>query len=94
MYHNYGVTAHIPSKVLHTQVGNFMGGDENNLLIRKVAYVDAYAITKEGLVAKLELQICSRMAIIKLTRFFTQRIGLRERQHESTCSSTAPGFVS
>ncbi len=68
MYHNYVVTAHKPTKVTHTQVGNFMGGSESNLLVGKVTYVDVYTITKEGLVPTLELPIYGRMAIMKLFR--------------------------
>jgi len=67
-YHNYVVTAQKPTKVTHTAVGNFLSPTENNLLVGRVTYIEVYSITKEGLVATLELPIYGRMVIMKLFR--------------------------
>lgn len=47
--YNYVVTAHKPTVVSHTAVGNFLGPDQRNLLVARVNYIQVYTITPEGL---------------------------------------------
>lgn len=66
--HNYVVTAHKPSRVTHTAVGNFLGPDQRNLLVAKVNYIQVYTITPEGLVCTVVLPIYGTIAVMQLMR--------------------------
>lgn len=66
--HNYVVTAHKPSRVTHTAVGNFLGPDQRNLLVAKVNHIQVYTITPEGLVCTVVLPIYGTISAMQLMR--------------------------
>lgn len=68
MSYNYVVTAHRPTKVTHSCVGNFLGGSERNLLVAKITFIEVHSIKFEGLVPALDLPIYGRIIILRLFR--------------------------
>lgn len=64
----YVVTAHKPSWVTDTAVGNFLGPDQHNLLVAKVNYIQVYTITPEGLVCTVVLPIYGTISAMQLMR--------------------------
>lgn len=66
--YNYVVTAHKPSWITNTAVGNFLGPDQRNLLVAKVNYIQVYTITPEGLVCTVVLPIYGTISAMQLMR--------------------------
>lgn len=66
--YNYVVTAHKPSRVSHTAVGNFLGPDSRNLLVARVNNIQVYTITPEGLSSTLVLPIYGTISVMHLMR--------------------------
>lgn len=66
--YNYVVTAHKPSCVSHTAVGNFLGPDQHNLLVAKVNHIEVYTIAPEGLICAVELPIHGSISVMTLLR--------------------------
>jgi DNA damage-binding protein 1 len=65
---SYVVTAHRPSKVTHTAVGNFLSPSTRNLLVAKITRVEVYSVTVDGLVRTVDLPIYGRIAVMVLAR--------------------------
>lgn len=66
--YNYVVTAHKPSRVSHTAVGNFLGPNQRNLLVAKVNHIQIYTITPHGLESAFELPIYGTIFAMILVR--------------------------
>ncbi|KAL3677290.1 hypothetical protein R1sor_027238 [Riccia sorocarpa] len=74
---NYVVTAHKPTNVTHSCVGNFMGPQELNLIIarvpltlssKKCTRIEIHLLTPQGLQPMLEVPIYGRIATLELFR--------------------------
>eukprot|EP00741_Cyanophora_paradoxa_P005067 tig00000851_g4909.t1 len=68
MAYHYVVTAHKPTNVTHSVVGNFTGPDENNLIIAKCTRLEVHRLTLEGLSPVLDTAIYGRISILELFR--------------------------
>ncbi|KAK3419095.1 hypothetical protein EUGRSUZ_H04822 [Eucalyptus grandis] len=65
---NYVVTAHKPTNVTHSCVGNFTGPQELNLIIAKCTRIEIHLLTPQGLQAMLDVPIYGRIATLELFR--------------------------
>lgn len=66
--YNYVVTAHKPTRVSKTAVGNFLGPDQRNLIVAKVNYIDIFTLSAEGLACTVELPIYGTISVMTLIR--------------------------
>ncbi|KAI8000281.1 DNA damage-binding protein 1 [Camellia lanceoleosa] len=58
---NYVVTAHKPTNVTHSCVGNFTGPQELNLIIAKCTRIEIHLLTPQGLQPMLDVPIYGRI---------------------------------
>ncbi|XVF00511.1 hypothetical protein REPUB_Repub04eG0007500 [Reevesia pubescens] len=65
---NYVVTAHKPTNVTHSCVGNFTSPQELNLIIAKCTRVEIHLLTPQGLQPMLDVPIYGRIATLELFR--------------------------
>lgn len=65
---NYVVTAHKPTSVIHSCVGNFTGPQELNLIIAKCTRIEIHLLTPQGLQPMLDVPIYGRIATLELFR--------------------------
>ncbi|XP_022954780.1 DNA damage-binding protein 1 [Cucurbita moschata] len=65
---NYVVTAHKPTNVTHSCVGNFTGPQELNLIIAKCTRIEIHLLTAQGLQPMLDVPIYGRIATLELFR--------------------------
>ncbi|CAM6089835.1 unnamed protein product [Calypogeia fissa] len=65
---NYVVTAHKPTNVTHSCVGNFTGPLELNLIIAKCTRIEIHLLTPQGLQPMLDVPIYGRIATLELFR--------------------------
>lgn len=65
---NYVVTAHKPTNVTHSCVGNFTGPQELNLIIAKCTRIEIHLLTAQGLQPLLDVPIYGRIATLELFR--------------------------
>ncbi|CAH2080608.1 unnamed protein product [Thlaspi arvense] len=65
---NYVVTAHKPTNVTHSCVGNFTGPQELNLIIAKCTRIEIHLLTPQGLQPMLDVPIYGRIATLELFR--------------------------
>ncbi|XP_076940007.1 DNA damage-binding protein 1-like [Bidens hawaiensis] len=66
--YNYVVTAHKPTNVTHSCVGNFTGPQELNLIIAKCTRIEIHLLTAHGLQPLLDVPIYGRIATLELFR--------------------------
>ncbi|KAJ0844874.1 putative transcription factor WD40-like family [Helianthus annuus] len=66
--YNYVVTAHKPTNVTHSCVGNFTGSQELNLIIAKCTRIEIHLLTPQGLQPMLDVPIYGRIATLELFR--------------------------
>ncbi|OAY75001.1 DNA damage-binding protein 1a [Ananas comosus] len=65
---NYVVTAHKPTNVTHSCVGNFTGPQELNLIIAKCTRIEIHLLAPHGLQPMLDVPIYGRIATLELFR--------------------------
>ncbi|KAL2629921.1 hypothetical protein R1flu_014607 [Riccia fluitans] len=65
---NYVVTAHKPTNVTHSCVGNFTGPQELNLIIAKCTRIEIHLLTPHGLQPMLDVPLYGRIATLELFR--------------------------
>ncbi|KAH8952399.1 hypothetical protein BDL97_09G083300 [Sphagnum fallax] len=65
---NYVVTAHKPTNVTHSCVGNFTNPQELNLIIAKCTRIEIHLLTPAGLQPMLDVPIYGRIATLELFR--------------------------
>ncbi|KAM6551938.1 hypothetical protein CsatB_001746 [Cannabis sativa] len=65
---NYVVTAHKPTNVTHSCVGNFTAPNELNLIIAKCTRIEIHLLTAQGLQPMLDVPIYGRIATLELFR--------------------------
>ncbi|KAH8956048.1 hypothetical protein BDL97_07G017700 [Sphagnum fallax] len=65
---NYVVTAHKPTNVTHSCVGNFTNPQELNLIIAKCTRIEIHLLTAAGLQTMLDVPIYGRIATLELFR--------------------------
>ncbi|KAG0461871.1 hypothetical protein HPP92_020347 [Vanilla planifolia] len=65
---NYVVTAHKPTAVSHSCVGNFTSPQELNLIIAKCTRIEIHLLTPHGLQPMLDVPIYGRIATLELFR--------------------------
>ncbi|KAJ8627269.1 hypothetical protein MRB53_020576 [Persea americana] len=65
---NYVVTAHKPTSVTHSCVGNFTSPQELNLIIAKCTRIEIHLLTPQGLQPMLDVPIYGRIATLELFR--------------------------
>ncbi|KAL0363617.1 UNVERIFIED_CONTAM: DNA damage-binding protein 1 [Sesamum calycinum] len=65
---NYVVTAHKPTNVTHSCVGNFTGPQEVNLIIAKCTRIEIHLLSPQGLQPMLDVPIYGRIATLELFR--------------------------
>ncbi|KAL0310520.1 UNVERIFIED_CONTAM: DNA damage-binding protein 1 [Sesamum angustifolium] len=65
---DYVVTAHKPTNVTHSCVGNFTGPQELNLIVAKCTRIEIHLLTPQGLQAMLDVPIYGRIATLELFR--------------------------
>ncbi|CAI9783475.1 unnamed protein product [Fraxinus pennsylvanica] len=65
---NYVVTAHKPTNVTHSCVGNFTGPQELNLITAKCTRIEIHLLMPQGLQPMLDLPIYGRIATLELFR--------------------------
>ncbi|KAM0921927.1 hypothetical protein ACQ4PT_006526 [Festuca glaucescens] len=65
---NYVVTAHKPTSVSHSCVGNFTGPHQLNLIVAKCTRIEIHLLTPQGLQPMLDAPIYGRIATIELFR--------------------------
>ncbi|TYH85796.1 hypothetical protein ES332_D02G293700v1 [Gossypium tomentosum] len=65
---NYVVTAHKPTNVTHSCVGNFTSPQELNLIVAKCARIEIHLLTAQGLQPMLDVPIYGRIATLELFR--------------------------
>ncbi|CAH9076420.1 unnamed protein product [Cuscuta epithymum] len=65
---NYVVTAHKPTNVTHSCVGNFTGPQELNLIIAKCTRIEIHLLTSQGLQPMLDVPLYGRIATLELFR--------------------------
>ncbi|DBA79836.1 TPA: hypothetical protein ACH3X2_007673 [Trebouxia sp. C0005] len=66
--YNYVVSAHKPTAVRHSVVGNFTSPSDLNLIISKVTRIEIYTLTPEGLKDIADVPIYGRIAAMELFR--------------------------
>ncbi|KAL1805820.1 hypothetical protein ACET3Z_028888 [Daucus carota] len=66
--YNYVVTAHKPTNVTHSCVGNFTSPQELNLIIAKCTRIEIHLLTAQGLQPMLDVPIYGRIATLELFR--------------------------
>ncbi|KAI3495498.1 hypothetical protein L1887_37839 [Cichorium endivia] len=66
--YNYVVTAHKPTNVTHSCVGNFTGSQQLNLIIAKCTRIEIHLLTPQGLQPMLDVPIYGRIATLELFR--------------------------
>ncbi|KAI3709968.1 hypothetical protein L2E82_39739 [Cichorium intybus] len=66
--YNYVVTAHKPTNVTHSCVGNFTGPQQLNLIIAKCTRIEIHLLTPQGLQPMLDVPIYGRIATLELFR--------------------------
>ncbi len=66
--YNYVVTAHKPTNVTHSCVGNFTGVDDINLVVVKCTRIEIYLLTADGLQPVADVPIYGRIATLELYR--------------------------
>lgn len=65
---NYVVTAHKPTNVTHSRVGNFTSPQELNLIIAKCTRIEIHLLTPHGLQPMVDVPIYGRIATLELFR--------------------------
>ncbi|KAE8726043.1 DNA damage-binding protein 1 [Hibiscus syriacus] len=65
---NYVVTAHKPTNVTHSCVGNFTSHQELNLIVAKCTRIEISLLTQQGLQPMLDVPIYGRIATLELFR--------------------------
>ncbi|XP_022762655.1 DNA damage-binding protein 1a-like [Durio zibethinus] len=65
---NYVVSAHKPTNVTHSCVGNFTNPQELNLIIAKCTRIEIHLLTPQGLQPMLDVPIYGRIATLELFR--------------------------
>ncbi|CAA7054607.1 unnamed protein product [Microthlaspi erraticum] len=65
---NYVVTAHKPTCVSHSCVGNFTSPQELNLIIAKCTRIEIHLLTPQGLQTILDVPLYGRIATLELFR--------------------------
>ncbi|KAK3204520.1 hypothetical protein Dsin_018566 [Dipteronia sinensis] len=65
---NYVVTAHKPTNVTHSCVGNFTAPQELNLIVAKCTRIEIHLLTPQGLQPMLDVPIYGRIATLELFR--------------------------
>ncbi|KAK8567775.1 hypothetical protein V6N13_105725 [Hibiscus sabdariffa] len=65
---NYVVTAHKPTNVTHSCVGNFTSPQELNLIVAKCTRIEISLLTHQGLQPMLDVPIYGRIATLELFR--------------------------
>ncbi|EXC25619.1 hypothetical protein L484_009924 [Morus notabilis] len=65
---NYVVTAHKPTNVTHSCVGNFTSSGELNLIIAKCTRIEIHLLSPQGLQPMLDVPIYGRIATLELFR--------------------------
>ncbi|KAE8668377.1 DNA damage-binding protein 1 [Hibiscus syriacus] len=65
---NYVVTAHKPTNVTHSCVGNFSSPQELNLIVAKSTRIEIHLLTSQGLQPMLDVPIYGRIASLELFR--------------------------
>ncbi|KAK6917109.1 Cleavage/polyadenylation specificity factor, A subunit, C-terminal [Dillenia turbinata] len=65
---NYVVTAHKPTNVTHSCVGNFTSPQELNLIIAKSTRIEIHLLTPQGLQPMMDVPIYGRIATLELFR--------------------------
>ncbi|KAE8688032.1 DNA damage-binding protein 1 [Hibiscus syriacus] len=65
---NYVVTAHKPTNVTHSCVGNFTSPQELNLIVAKCTRIEISLLTQQGLQPMLDVPIYGRIATLELFR--------------------------
>ncbi|KAI9079024.1 hypothetical protein K1719_039024 [Acacia pycnantha] len=65
---NYVVTAHKPTAVFHSCVGNFTSPQDLNLIIAKCTRIEIHLLTPQGLQPMLDVPIYGRIATVELFR--------------------------
>ncbi|KAK8522408.1 hypothetical protein V6N13_115377 [Hibiscus sabdariffa] len=65
---NYVVTAHKPTNVTHSCVGNFTSPQELNLIVAKCTRIEINLLTHQGLQPMLDVPIYGRIATLELFR--------------------------
>uniref|UniRef100_A0A1D1YWE8 DNA damage-binding protein 1 n=2 Tax=Anthurium amnicola TaxID=1678845 RepID=A0A1D1YWE8_9ARAE len=65
---NYVVTAHKPTNVTHSCVGNFTSPQELNLIIAKCTRIEIHLLAPHGLQPMLDVPIYGRIATLELFR--------------------------
>ncbi|KAJ0589426.1 DNA damage-binding protein 1 [Helianthus annuus] len=66
--YNYVVTAHKPTNVTHSCVGNFTAPQQLNLIIAKCTRIEIHLLTPQGLQPMLDVPIYGRIATLELFR--------------------------
>ncbi|XP_076938869.1 DNA damage-binding protein 1-like, partial [Bidens hawaiensis] len=66
--YNYVVTAHKPTNVTHSCVGNFTAPHELNLIIAKCTRIEIHLLAPQGLQPLLDVPIYGRIATLELFR--------------------------
>lgn len=64
--YNYVVTAHKPTNVTHSVVGNFTSATDTNLIVVKCTRVEIYLLTADGLQPVTDVPIYGRIATLEL----------------------------
>ncbi|CAL0325072.1 unnamed protein product [Lupinus luteus] len=65
---NYVVTAHKPTNVTHSCVGNFTSPHDLNLILAKCTRIEIHLLSPHGLQAMLDVPIYGRIATLELFR--------------------------
>ncbi|GBG61192.1 hypothetical protein CBR_g19725 [Chara braunii] len=65
---NYVVTAHKPTAVTHSAVGNFTSPSELNLIVAKCTRIEIHQLSPQGLTPMLDVPIYGRIATMELFR--------------------------
>eukprot|EP00252_Welwitschia_mirabilis_P019638 TRINITY_DN4603_c0_g1_i1.p1 TRINITY_DN4603_c0_g1~~TRINITY_DN4603_c0_g1_i1.p1 ORF type:complete len:1092 (+),score=216.35 TRINITY_DN4603_c0_g1_i1:257-3532(+) len=65
---NYVVTAHKPTNVTHSCVGNFTSPNDINLIIAKCTRIEIYYLKPQGLEPMLDVPMYGRIATLELFR--------------------------
>ncbi|GAU35905.1 hypothetical protein TSUD_69380 [Trifolium subterraneum] len=65
---NYVVTAHKPTNVTHSCVGNFTSPQDLNLIIAKCTRIEIHLLTPQGLQSILDVPLYGRIATLELFR--------------------------
>ncbi|KAL3616849.1 DNA damage-binding protein 1a [Castilleja foliolosa] len=65
---NYVVTAHKPTNVTHSCVGNFTAPNELNLIVAKCTRIEIHMLSPQGLQPILDVPIYGRIATLELFR--------------------------